>query len=389
MTEHSSATYVDIHVLQTVPPSNLNRDDTGSPKQAIYGGTRRARVSSQAWKRATRQAFAGHVPAEQLATRTKRIATLLRDRLAERTGLDIDQSARIATAMLAPSEIKAGKKAGDTAYLLFFGRAQIEALIDALLSHVPDGVAALAELDEAGLGKALDKLPVHETLSTGHPIDVALFGRMVADIPSLNVDAATQVAHAISTHQVEIEFDYYTAVDDENLKEETGAGMIGTIEFNSATLYRFATVGLHQLQENLGGDVEATATALEVFIESFVRSMPTGHQNSFAHRTTPNLVSVVIRKDQPVNLVSAFETPVRNSATGFAAESTVRLAKELQRSQEMWGLKPVHIASTYDSTQGENKSVLNQALGDALSFGDVVTSSVEAARKHLSLGAKQ
>ena len=111
---------------------------------------------------------------------------------------------------------------------------------------------------------------------------------MVADIPDLNVDAATQVAHALSTHATELEFDYFTAVDDENEKEETGAGMIGTIGFNSATLYRYATVGLHQLMENLP-DADAALDAVGLFVSSFARSMPTGYANSFAHRTLPSL----------------------------------------------------------------------------------------------------
>ncbi|HET9255450.1 MAG TPA: type I-E CRISPR-associated protein Cas7/Cse4/CasC, partial [Pseudonocardiaceae bacterium] len=260
----SPRTYLDIHILQTVPPSNLNRDDAGSPKQAIYGGVRRARVSSQAWKQAARKAFAEQVPKSELAVRTKKISSLLATRLAAQTGLDTESAAHVATHLLKPLQIKAGKKATETAYLLFFGRPQINRLAEL----VADRASELATLDDAALEAAVKDLPVKEQLASGHPIDVALFGRMVADIPGLNVDAATQVAHALSTHAVETEFDYYTAVDDENT-ESTGAGMIGTVEFNSATLYRFATVGIHQLLDNLGGDVEATVTALEVFLTAF------------------------------------------------------------------------------------------------------------------------
>lgn len=377
-----SPTYVDIHILQTVPPSNLNRDDAGSPKQAVYGGARRARVSSQAWKRATRTAFAQSVPTEQLATRTKKISTLVADGLKVRAGLDSEAAARLATTLLEDLQIKPGKKATETSYLLFFGRPQLQAIVDL----VADRASELAQLNDTELKAAVKDLPVKEQLGTGHPIDVALFGRMVADIPGINVDAATQVAHALSTHAVEVEFDYFTAVDDENPKEDTGAGMIGTVEFNSATLYRYATVGLHQLSENLADDVEATAQALHVFIDSFVRSMPTGHENSFAHRTLPHLVSVVVREDQPVNLVSAFEAPVR-SRDGIASASMSRLARELQETASTWGLQPSSVYSAYRTTDADKVGTLCEAFGESLPFPQLVSDVVEAVRPRLAEGA--
>jgi CRISPR system Cascade subunit CasC len=376
----TTRTYVDIHILQTVPPSNLNRDDAGSPKQAIYGGARRARVSSQAWKRATRKAFGE----EPQATRTKRIAGLLAKRLAERTGLDVDQASRIAAHVLTPLEIKPGKKDQETAYLLFFGLAQLERLVDL----VADRASELSTMDDGALADAVAGLPVKKVLGEGHPLDVALFGRMVADIPGLNVDAATQVAHALSTHAVEIEFDYYTAVDegkDRREGDDAGAGMIGTVEFNSATFYRYATVGLHQLLTNLDGDLEATVDALGTFLDAFTRSMPTGHGNSFAHRTLPGLVSVVVRDDQPVNLVSAFENPVRPK-NGIAAESASRLVAEMQLTAQTWGLTPLRVASAY-SPPAEPVAAERamQMLGPPMPFADLTASVVETARQRLAV----
>lgn len=374
--------YVDVHVLQTVPPSNLNRDDSGSPKQATFGGVRRARVSSQAWKRATRQAFVDLLPAQQLATRTKKISQLLAARLAARSGLDVEAAARVAAAVLKPLELSDGKKKTDeTAYLLFFGHHQLERIVDL----VADRAVELAATDDKALADACKSLAVGDQLSSGHPVDVALFGRMVANIPTLNVDAATQVAHALSTHAVDIEFDYFTAVDDENPKEDTGAGMIGTVEFNSATLYRYATVGVHQLVENLDGDLDAALEALRVFLIAFTRSMPTGHQNSFAQRTAPNLVTVVVRDDQPVNLVSAFEAPVR-STDGLVEESVRRLADELQRADQLWGLTPSYLVSTYTSptTQHTGAGQITATLGDPTPFDDLVAGVVDAAGKQLA-----
>jgi len=372
--------YVDIHVLQTVPPSNLNRDDAGSPKQAIYGGARRARVSSQAWKRATRLAFVTQVPNAALATRTKKIVGLLAKQLTEAAGLDVPAATRVSAALLAPLGISRGRRSEEeTAYLLFFGRMQLQKLAELVAPHAQE----LAAMDNTDLEKASKEFPVKEYLAKGHPIDVALFGRMVADMADLNVDAATQVAHALSTHAVEIEFDYFTAVDDENPREETGAGMIGTVEFNSATLYRFATIALHQLLENLGGDVEAAAIALEVFLNAFVFSMPSGHETSFAHHTLPHLVSVVLRDDQPINLVSAFEAPIRGHE-GLAAASTERLATEMSNTR-IWGRTPLAVASTFAMPADEDmREPMRKAFGLPLPFPEVVSKVVSAARERLN-----
>jgi CRISPR system Cascade subunit CasC len=351
--------YLDIHVLQTVPPSNLNRDDAGSPKQAIYGGARRARVSSQAWKRATRTAFAERVPKADLATRTKQISDLLTKRLTGAHDLTAQDATRISNALLKPLGIKPSKKnAEQTSYLLFFGYPQLDAIANAIGDRIGELVAA----DDTVLAKAVEEVDVQKILGNGHPVDVALFGRMVADIPNLNVDAACQVAHALSTHPVEIEFDYYTAVDDENTREQTGAGMIGTVEFNSATLYRYATLGLTQLQTNLGG-AAAVPDAVELFVDCFARSIPSGHANSFAHRTLPSLVAVVAREDQPVNLVSAFEKPV-SSRTGVLDESATRLAAEMVNATTNWGQSPTRVLACYN---GGNQDLVD-AFGPSTPF---------------------
>lgn len=361
-------TYVDVHVLQTVPPSNLNRDDAGTPKQAIYGGVRRARVSSQAWKRATRLAFERrlHLPADQLGTRSKRIGRQLAERLSARSGLSYEAARRIVDALLVKLDVTASKKKeGESAYLLFYGRAQLDRIVDL----VADQAVELSALPDDALAKTAEEYDVRAILTRGHPIDVALFGRMVADLTALNVDAATQVAHAISTHPVEVEFDYFTAVDDakDRVTEDAGAGMIGSVEFTSATLYRFATVGMHQLVENLDGDATAALAALSAFLHGFVYSMPTGHQNSFGNRTLPSLVSVVVRGDQPVNLVTAYEDPVP-LAGGIGTESARRLDQALHDADARWGVTPLAVASQYDpAAVAEPK-----ALGPARPFDEVV-----------------
>ncbi|MFD7283428.1 type I-E CRISPR-associated protein Cas7/Cse4/CasC [Streptomyces sp. NPDC059862] len=353
--------YIDVHILQSVPPSNLNRDDSGTPKQAVFGGAKRARVSSQAWKRAARLAYAEGVPEADRATRTKRISELLAARLRNVEGLPVAQADRLAGALATALGVaKSSKKEDQSAYLLFFGKRQLDGIVGLL-----DGRAQqLAELDDKELEEEIKKLPVAEQLSSGHPAEVALFGRMVADLPSLNVDASVQVAHAISTHAVQTEFDYYTAVDDENV-EDSGAGMIGTVEFNSATLYRYATLGVHQLHENLS-DAAATADTTARFLDAFVRSIPSGHQNSFAHRTLPHLVLVTLRTDQPVNLVSAYERPIQSRA-GIAEDSVKRLAEEVTATAETWGTAPALALATYTPV-GAAQDKAEAAFGPSMPF---------------------
>lgn len=303
--------YVDIHILQTVPPSNLNRDDTGNPKTAIYGGVRRARVSSQAWKKATRTAYGAHLDQSDLGVRTKRAVELLCERMATiQPEMSSDERRERAATVINALGIKldvvkskttkkaeeAGVEAeeyGTTQYLIFWSNRQLDRL--ATLALAQDKVT---------------KKEASEAADAEHGIDVALFGRMVADDAGYNVDASVQVAHALSTHAVEIEQDYFTAVDDKNPEKETGAGMIGTVDFDSATLYRYATVNVPALAANLAGDVEATSRAVQAFVEAFVTSMPTGKQNTFANRTAPDCVVVTVRADQPVNLVGAFEEAI-------------------------------------------------------------------------------
>ncbi|MFE5734209.1 type I-E CRISPR-associated protein Cas7/Cse4/CasC [Streptomyces sp. NPDC056528] len=377
--------YVDIHILQTVPPANLNRDDQGNPKEAFYGGVRRSRVSSQAWKRATRKHFAERVPEQDLATRTRRVIAALADRIEHGTALGKEPALRLAEALLSQLALSAGKKKGESAYLLFYGRRQL----DAVAALVRDRAHELAGLDDEALAETVKTMDVREKFSTGHPIDVALFGRMVADIPALKVDAAAQVAHALSTHAVELEFDYFTAVDDEQSDDETGAGMIGSIGFNSATLYRYATVGVHQLLQNLT-EGETAVNAVEEFVTSFARSIPSGYTNAFAHRTLPSLVSVVVRRDQPVNLVSAFERPVSASpgvnGSGIAAESARRLAREHLQAIATWGDTPAFTAASHTYTDApETSDALREAFGSPVPFTKVLS----GLRAHLVDNLKQ
>ncbi|GGL20491.1 type I-E CRISPR-associated protein Cas7/Cse4/CasC [Mangrovihabitans endophyticus] len=362
-------TIVDIHILHSVPPSNLNRDDSGSPKTAVYGGVRRARVSSQAWKRAVRLAFKQHLDLSELGERTMRVGEAVA-RLIERDAPDLaEQSATLANGVLVAAglvkkEPKKKAKAGaenphaESEYLLFLSRRQQQNL------------AALA-INAAHAGHDPDAKAAKKAANTDHSLDVAMFGRMVADVSDINVDAAVQVAHAISVHAVDNEFDYFTAVDDRKHEEqETGAGMIGTVEFNSSTLYRYATIDVNRLHDTLG-DLKATQQAVEAFTTAFATSMPSGKRNTFANGTRPDAIMVQLRDTAAVNLVGAFEEPVGRTGdtTGRVALAAQALAAHTRDVHHAYGDNPVAAWITH---VGERTADL-AALGTVVPLPELTT----------------
>jgi len=303
--------FLDLHVVQSVPPSCLNRDDTGSPKTAVYGGVRRARVSSQSWKRAMRLMFKEYFDPGELGMRTRYVFDMVANEIIKASpDLSREDALNLAKKTLAEVGIKAAAKSPDKSEALFFMSAQ-----------QAKNVAAVA------LEKA-DKAQVKKALQENNDVALALFGRMVASDPELNCDASAQVAHAISTHRVENEYDYFTAVDDfgADIQDHAGSGHLGTIEYNSATLYRYATLAVHDLYKQLANDPKALEKAVREFARAFVCSIPTGKQNTFAAHTIPHAVLVSLRADRPLNLVGAFEKPIVSNE-GFAEKSVCGLAK--------------------------------------------------------------
>lgn len=352
--------YVDFHILQTVPPSCINRDDTGSPKTAVYGGVLRARVSSQAWKHAMRAAFAEDARLD-MGRRTKKAADLVKEQILVLVS-DADAD-------------KLAKKALENAGIKFDEKSKKDDTVTKALFFMSTAQAkALAELAVEG---SADKKQYRDALKAAPSMDMALFGRMVADDPSLNYDAAAQVAHSISTHAVQNEYDYFTAVDDCQAEDNAGAGHLGTVEYNSSTLYRYATVNVMELAGQLGA--EQAAETVRAFGEAFLFSMPTGKQNTFANRTLPDAVYVILREDQPVNLCGAFERAVPRSAQGYAAPSKAALAQYAQQMYSSFaeapaqsftvgsGLEELAPAQTAKAMLG----ALEKAVRDALAGNEV------------------
>ena len=331
---------IDIHALQTVPPSLINRDDTGAPKSAIFGGVPRQRVSSQSWKRAIRRYFEENFDAQQIGDRSKRLPEKIAQRLID-AGLEQDEAIKRVEDLFKAAGIKTAvekpKKNDDsdeepnpyprTGYLLFLSQQQIDRAVEELLARD---------------GEKPSKAEAKAILDTDHSVDMAMFGRMVADDAAYNVDASVQVAHAIGIHGSTPDFDYFTAVDDlAEEGEETGAGMIGTVQMMSSTMYRYATINFDGLRKNLDS-VDTARLAAEHFIEAFVSSMPTGKINTFANQTLPELVYVAVRDTRPISLVNAFEVPVEaKQGASHRKVASDRLAQEARDVESVYGFKPL------------------------------------------------
>ena len=331
---------IDIHALQTVPPSLINRDDTGAPKSAVFGGVPRQRVSSQSWKRAIRRYFEDNFDAEQIGDRSKRLPEKIALRL-EKEGLEQDEAIKRVEDLFKAAGIKTAvekpKKNDDsedqpspyprTGYLLFLSQQQIDRAVEELLARD---------------GEKPSRAEAKSILDTDHSVDMAMFGRMVADDAAYNVDASVQVAHAIGIHGSTPDFDYFTAVDDlAEEGEETGAGMIGTVQMMSSTMYRYATINFEGLKDNLDS-VDTAGLAVQHFIEAFVSSMPTGKINTFANQTLPELVYVAVRDTRPVSLVNAFEVPVEaDQGASRRKVAADRLAQEARDVESVYGFKPL------------------------------------------------
>ena len=320
----------EIHILQNHAPSNLNRDDTGSPKECVFGGYTRARISSQCLKRTLRRSdvFQQALDADGLATRTRQLPEEVRKAFAGDTAL-AEEAAKKASGFGTKEgkeqEAKGGKYL--TAQSMFLTDADIAAVVETLRT--------------AADGKPLAqfvKIPAKELQALAHSrgfrpvtVDVALFGRMTTSEAFRDVEAACQVAHALSTHKVDHEFDYFTAVDDlqgtneAQEEEDSGADMIGDVEFNSACYYKYFSVDAEALVDNLTGKrtfrqdqsdraqaQEVAGRALVALLRAAVVTTPTGKQNSFAAHQLPSLILVEARPSPtPVSYANAFVEPVR------------------------------------------------------------------------------
>ncbi|MFC0436472.1 type I-E CRISPR-associated protein Cas7/Cse4/CasC [Kutzneria buriramensis] len=342
---------IELHLLQSFPVSNLNRDDVGQPKTATFGGHTRGRISSQCLKRSARLLFNEHgLDTTETGVRTKRLLTNAAELLVAQ-GRDADEAARVVEVGLEVLGFGVNPATGLTQYLWFVGRQAIDLLAefcnqqwDRLSAAATDKQKAKEKTTKDGAKepKPVKIKPSKDDLDAARRIldatrvaDVALFGRMIADNKDFNVDAASQVAHAISTHAVVNEFDYYTAVDDLKPDGESGADMIGTVDFNSACYYRYANLDLTTLTSNLGGDSDLAARAAQAWLSAFIHAVPSGKQNSMAARTMPDTLLGVVREHGAWNLANAFLAPV--TEPDLMAASTDRLMRHFTQLRGFYG----------------------------------------------------
>jgi len=311
---------VELHMLQNFAPSNLNRDDTGAPKDCDFGGYRRARISSQAIKRAMRKSgvFARYLD-DSASVRTRRLIVELAERIDEQSPASAATIKVVSEVFAAGGIERPSQKKGDdeiekdtTRILIHLNASGIDAMEREFRSRWTELTAGSSDSKSSAV--AVLGTIVAEAVTAP---DIALFGRMI-EIDQrkpfgklqLGIDAASQVAHAISTNRVNAEFDFFTAVDDLLPKGKLGAGMMDVTGFNSSCFYRYANVDLVQLTENLK-DNDLVDPTLEAFLWASVAAIPTGKQNSFAAQNPPSFVLAVVRDAGMWSLANAFVNPVR------------------------------------------------------------------------------
>lgn len=330
--------FLQLHVLTTYPPANLNRDDTGRPKTALLGDAQRLRVSSQSLKRAwrTSKVFAAQLPQDQsfLGKRTKRVGLEWIYRRLVESGVDATMARAWAKDIQrAYGEPDTDSKDADAelltsqlAHISPLEQLRLDQFVDALAAYLVNGTAndsvdaierAVKARDKAG---DKNKKKANATLTRElaalllvgdtTAIDIALFGRMLAAVPAYNFEAAVQVAHAITVHKAAVEDDYFSAVDDLN-RDDKGAGHIGERGFGAGLFYQYVCIDRALLVSNLGGDAGLTGRAIDALLHAITKVAPTGMQASYGSRAYAGYLLAEKGDQQPRSLVQAFLKPVQ------------------------------------------------------------------------------
>jgi CRISPR system Cascade subunit CasC len=389
---------IELHLIQNFAPSCLNRDDTNQPKDCEFGGVRRARISSQCIKKAIRDYWRGHELCAPLATRSRWERDQLRQRISPYTQdpdalltpvgrfLDMLASAKAEKEEgeegEAPQRRRRSAQQGQDyercAALSWLSDAELQAVVTWVAEHADEVQSARRKDDKKKLAAAFAK--AHEQLAFGP--DIALFGRMMANVMAMQVHSACQVAHAISTHRVDMDMDFYTAVDDLNPESETGAGMVGVTGFNSACFYRYVLVHRPQLVHNLGGDEALADDVIKAFLLASVYAIPTGKQNSMAAQNLPSFGMFVVRSNSaPCSLANAFAEPVRirlGDDEDLVGRSIEALSSYWSKLNRVYGADGVLATSLFHD--GRESRLGDLAACDRGSVGAAVAATMEAVR---------
>lgn len=347
-------TIVQFHLIQSMPPNLMNRDDNGHQKTTWFGGTLRARVSSQSWKSAIRSYPVWGDLA--LGTRSRRHVAVLAELLKQQTE---DEKLRLAAAGVGLDAFSGLAKGGlslQTNVFITPEEMQVVAnLVAANWDTVMESIPPEKKEDESDSAfekrvntakknaQAFSKKVVKELkdqfMGRTSAADLALFGRMLASATPLSMDAAVTVNHALSTNKIQQDVDFFTGMDD--LPDEDGrmvASMLDYTEFSSSVLYRYVTVDMNQLTTNLGGDAEMAKAVLEHFIVAMTRAVPDGKRSSFADsQSLPDVMLAEVRKDRfAYSLANAFESPVTQRGQGLVIPSAEALDAYWSDQLRIW-----------------------------------------------------
>ena len=345
----------EIHMLKNYPPTNLNRDDTGSPKTCVFGGVTRGRISSQCLKRSWRKSdlLQKEVGAENFGIRTRRLPDLVAERLLK-DGAPADQVDAIKPILVdfvkkektSEKEDESEKKKESekvllTKQIIFYSAQDIESIVNTVRKKLENckTVKDIKKIKVKDLQDALSDMGIPRPVT----LDIALFGRMVTSDAFRDVEASMQVAHAISTNKVTVESDYFTAMDDlldGGSMDEQGAGMIGDIDYNASCYYLYASLdtdALHDALKDADNADEIIAAAVPALLRTMAFSNPGGKQNSFAGHVLPSCFMVECKEKKiPTSMVNAFVEPVKGS--DIVKESIQKLANETDMFADNFGL---------------------------------------------------
>ena len=356
---------IDIHMLKNYPPVNLNRDDTGSPKTCWFGGVQRGRISSQCQKRSWRDSALYESELSKKGIRTFSLKKCLRIELEKRGCDDAFIDAAIEKEIGFPYD---SKEPEYTKQIVFFSDEDIKCIADALISVFADTKNNVEKFKKESPEK-ITKILKQKASVRPITLDIALFGRMVTTNTLRTVEASIQVAHAISTHAVFQESDYFTATDD--LLSDDGKNitkMLGDIDFNSCCYYQYVSIDTDQLRENLK-DSPDCEELIKKLVPAFIRIMsftdPSGKQNSFAGHVLPSLLCVEIKPDKiPVSYANAFAKPVNVRKGNVVGESVAAIVSEINKQDKAFGIESKRFWFSPDAENAPEKAEVCASLNE-------------------------
>ncbi|MFF9480650.1 type I-E CRISPR-associated protein Cas7/Cse4/CasC [Streptomyces sp. NPDC014733] len=362
--------FLCLHAVQTIPYANLNRDDLGAPKTLTFGGTTRIRLSSQALGRPLRDFVQDTTGIE--AVRTRRIGQQVQNVLTDR-GWDEKLAASAAQQVLGSTGFKLDKDG--TKSLLFVPASTAEKIADLCETHR----GAIEKTEKSSAKNPKPGVPgdeIHALLKATNG-SIALFGRMLSELPGAGVDAARQMAHGFTTHTARRQPDFFVAVDDvTHDSDETGSGHMNHGEYASGVFYRYAVLDLRELLDTLNGDTETARLLVDAFTRGFIKVLPQAKKNVTAPHTIPDLVHFTVRADQPVNYATAFERPIAaDDGGGWARPSRAAFSRYATAVNRLLGADDVAYSGYTSIEKGERLD----GLGDQVdSYKELTTGAIDA-----------